>query len=180
MDDTLTQPIEYQITETGGGTWRRYSYPDGKRYAEYSSNRTLFGLPLLHYTQGISPETNRRVTARGFFAVGRFARGVVAIGQVAYGVIAIGQLSIGIIAIGHLALGVLFGLGQASTGFVALGQLAFAGLFAIGQASGGYVAVGQIGVGEYVLAQFGLGKHVWDMRGAAPEAVQFFGPWLPW
>jgi hypothetical protein len=72
------------------------------------------GLPLLHYTRGICPETGRRIIAKGVLAVGRLAMGVLAIGHASFGAIAIGQLG----------LGILLGLGQGATGLYAVGQVA--------------------------------------------------------
>ena len=168
MPNLLLEKVDYQVEETRRGTWRRYLYPSGAYYAEYRSRAELFGLPLLHRTRGICPETGRRKTARGIIAVGR----------VAVGGLAIGQASFGIVAIGQLALGVAFGLGQASTGVIAVGQLAVGLLFGLGQFATGYVAVGQFGLGQYVLAQTGLGQHRWVQGLVEPEAEDFFrGLW---
>ena len=87
---------------THWGIWRRFAYPNGKYFAEFRSNATFGGLPLLHYTRGICPETGRRVVAKGIIAVGKLAMGILAIGQASFGIIAIGQLG----------LGLLLGLGQ--------------------------------------------------------------------
>jgi hypothetical protein len=168
MENQLFQKIEYKCDETPRGVWRRFLYPDGQLFEEFVSHTRVGELPLLHYTYGKCPETGKRIVARG----------VVAIGRLAVGVIAIGHASLGLIAIGQLAVGFLFGLGQASTGMVALGQLAVAGIFGLGQVATGFVAIGQFGFGRYVLAQLGLGTHVWDMRGASPVAQQFFRAWL--
>lgn len=165
----LLEEVRYQITETPNGVWRRFLYPNGQLFQEYVDNRQIFGLPLIHYTQGRSPETGRRIVATGFVAIGRLAVGVVAIGHA----------SLGLVAIGQLALGLLLGLGQASTGVLAIGQLAIGLAIGLGQLATGYVAIGQFGLGRYVLAQLGQGPHVWDARAAAPEAVQFFRAWLP-
>jgi len=167
MDNLLLEKVEYKVEKTRRGTWRRFVYPNGRYFAEFKSHQILFGLPLLHCTWGICPETGRRIMAKGIIAVGRLALGVVAIGQAAFGVIAIGQLA--------LALG--FGLGQAATGVVAVGQLAIGVLFGLGQIATGMVAVAQIGIGQYVLAQIGFGEYVWQADGADPEAVQFFKAW---
>jgi len=169
MKNLLLENVEYKFDETPRGVWRRFVYPDGRLFEEFTSHRRLFGVPLLHYTRGKCPETGRRIVARGIIAVGR----------VAVGVIALGHASVGIIALGQLAIGVLLGLGQAATGVLALGQLAVAALFGLGQVATGYVAVGQFGFGHYVLAQFGFGTYVWDVRGASPVAEQFFKPFLP-
>ena len=164
----LLGPVEYKVDVTPRGTWRRFLYPNGQLFEEYKSHGTLLGLPLVHYTRGISPETGKRVCAKGFIAVGRLAIGFLAIGHASAGVVAIGQAS----------LGLLFGLGQATTGIVAIGQLAVGALFGLGQLSTGLVAIAQFGFGEFVLAQIGIGQHVWDMRGADPLARQFFTPWI--
>jgi hypothetical protein len=169
MKNLLLEPVEYKVEETRRGVWRRFLYPDGQLFEEFTSHRRLFGLPLLHFTRGKSPETGKRVTARGFIAVGRFAVGVIALGQVAVGILALGQL----------ALGLLLGLGQASTGIVAVGQLAVGTVFGLGQFAVGYVTIGQFAAGKYVLAQMGFGEHVWDTRGVAPAAQRFFESLLP-
>jgi hypothetical protein len=158
------EPIEFEITRTRRGRWRRYTWPDGSVFAEYTSRRRWRGLPLLHYTRGRSPETGRRVVARGVVAVGRVAVGVVAVGQAATGVIAIGQLGIGALA----------GLGQATSGIVCLGQLAAGFGFGAGQLASGYVAIGQLALGHYVLAQAGFGDYLWTPERADPEAMAFF------
>lgn len=161
--------FEYDYSETPRGFWRRYQHTNGKRYSEYISKAELFGLRLVHLTRGHSPETGKRVTARGIVAVGQRAVGVVAVGQIAGGVVAVGQLG----------LGLALGLGQLSTGLVAIGQGA-AGLFAgIGQLASGYVAVGQLAYGKFVLAQVGGGDHVWDTYSASETAQQFFRALIP-
>ena len=166
MENLLLNPreVEYHVQDTGFGVWKRFLYPDGKMFAEFRSHGTLGNLPWLHITWGRNPETMRGVTAKGVIAIGRFA----------YGVLAIGQVSGGIFAIGQLGIGLLFGFGQATSGFVAIGQLAVGGLAGVGQFSCGHMAIGQMAIGSYVLAQFGIGDHVWDMRQGDPMAMQFF------
>jgi hypothetical protein len=160
----LLQQIEYQVEETSWGTWRRFVYPTGSRFAEFKTRSSWGGMPLLHYTYGICPETGKRITARGVVAVGRFARGFVAVGQV----------SIGLIAFGQLAIGLIFGVGQAATGAIAIGQLALSMIFAAGQICLGKVAIGQIVYGQFALGQLGWGDHVWDTRTVDPVAQDFF------
>lgn len=166
MENLLLNPreVEFLVQDNGRGVWRRFLFPDGRMFAEFKTHATLFGLPLLHITWGRNPETMRYVTAKGIIAIGRFA----------YGGLAIGQVSGGVIAIGQLGIGCLLGFGQATTGLFALGQAAFGGLIGIGQITCGHMAIGQVAAGTYVLAQFGLGDHVWDMRQGDPVAVQFF------
>lgn len=164
MANLLLEKVDYKIEQNRRGVWRRYLYPNGQYFAEFKTHRTLFGLPVYHYTSGICPETGRRVTAKGIIAIGRVAMGGLAIGQAAFGIVAIGQLG----------LGLLFGLGQASSGVIAIGQLAIGVLFGLGQFATGLVAIGQFAMGQYVLAQFGMGDYVWMKDSADPRAVEFF------
>ena len=164
MSNLLLDEVEYRVDETKFGVWRRYLYPTGGRFHEFRSHRTLFGLPLVHYTFGICPDTGRRVVAKGVIAVGRLAVGIVAIGHAALGLIAIGQLAIGI----------LLGLGQAASGVAAVGQVALGVAFGLGQITTGVVAIGQFGLGKYVLAQLGFGAHVWSQSRSDPAAVEYF------
>jgi len=160
----LLEDIQYLVEETAWGTWRRFLYPNGSRFEEFRSRAEWAGMPLLHYTFGICPETGRRITARGVIAIGRFASGMIAIGHVAVGLVAIGQLSIGLV----------FGLGQAAIGGLCMGQLALGLIFGAGQLATGQIAIGQIAFGSYVLAQLGWGEHVIDTRAIDPVAKDFF------
>jgi hypothetical protein len=164
LENMLPETVEYRIVRTRLGEWRRYLYPSGMRYAEFRSHRRMFGLPVLHYTFGICPETGARTVARGVIAVGRVATGILAIGQAAFGLIAVGQLAVGI----------GFALGQGAAAALALGQVGLGVIFGVGQLATGYGAIGQLAVGVYVLAQVGFGAHVWTQQHADPEAVQFF------
>ncbi|MCX5833859.1 MAG: hypothetical protein NTV99_05000 [Deltaproteobacteria bacterium] len=163
MKNMLLEKVDYKFDRTYFGTWRRYVYETGARFAEFRSHDGLLGLPFIHYTAGICPETGKRVVAKGIIAVGRKAVGVIAIGQAAAGLLALGQLAVGAVA-----------LGQAAIGVAAIGQLAIAILFGLGQVTTGYVAIGQFALGYYALAQFGFGEHVLSAQAADPEAVEFF------
>ena len=164
MSNLLLEEVEYKIQETNLGTWRRYMYINGTSFHEFKSHSTIFGIPLIHYTRGRSPETGTRVIAKGIIAVGR----------IACGFLAIGQASLGLLAIGQLAIGILLGLGQLSSGIAALGQVAIGAYVGIGQFVTGYVAIGQIALGKYVLAQIGMGEFVWSTKQVNPQAVEFF------
>lgn len=166
MQNTFLQNVEYKVENTALGTWRRFGYPTGQSFHEFTSHRTILGLPLLHYPSGRCPETGRR----------KVARGVVAIGRLAFGVVAIGHASAGVVAIGQAGLGLALGIGQATTGVFALGQVALALVLGIGQIATGHAAVGQLAVGDFVLAQKGVGRHVWDTQQIDPEARAFFEP----
>jgi len=168
MKNLLLEDVEYKMEQTSFGVWRRFVYPNGAYFAEFTSHATFWGLPLLHYTRGKCPETGRRVVAKGIVAVGRLAMGALAIGQASFGIIAIGQLG----------LGLLLGLGQGATGLYAIGQVSIGVLFGLGQIATGEIAIGQIAFGKYVLAQLGFGEHVWSMKRTDPEAVAFFKSFL--
>jgi len=86
------------------------------------------------------------------------ARGVLAIGDIATGWLAIGGLARGLVAVGGLA-----------TGLVSLGGLSV-GLLALGGAAVGGVALGGAAFGKHVIAG-------WQKD---PEAVRFFGQYVPW
>lgn len=113
---------------------------------EYKSERTLFGLPLVHINGKWGG------TAKGIVAVGFKARGVVSVGFLSMGVFSAGCLSLGAVSLGALALGVLalgavsvgllLALGAVAAGFVAYGAAAFGGFAAGAFACARYVAVG--------------------------------------
>lgn len=93
---------------------------------EYKSERTLFGLPLVHINIGYG--------LRG-------AKGVFALGNYAVGVIAVGGFSAGLVGIGGLSAGLLLGLGGVALGGIALGGLAVGGI-ALGACAVGVYALG--------------------------------------
>lgn len=160
----LLDRVEYKIERTRLGEWRRFLYPNGMSFAEFTSHERFLGLPLIHYTSGICPETGSRKIAKGVLAVGRIAAGICAVGQASAGVVAVGQVSVGLV----------FALGQAAFGFFSVGQLALALSFCLGQFAAAHTAIGQFGFGKYVLAQMGMGEHVWTMAKRDPEAVEWF------
>ncbi len=167
--NTLLEEVQYKVQKTRFGTWKSFGYTNGASYHEFTSNATIMGMPLFHYTYGINPQTGTRKWAKGFIAVGRFAYGVIAIGHVAAGVVAVGQLAIGFV----------LSVGQGCVALLAIGQIAIGILFGLGQFATGYIAIGQFAVGTYVLGQAGFGKFVWSMKTKSPEAVEFFKSFLP-
>ncbi|NNJ26922.1 hypothetical protein [Alienimonas chondri] len=154
------EPVEYAIERTRLGVWRRHLGEDGKSFSEFTSHGSLGRLPWVHMTFGKDPATRRRKTAKGVFALGRWAVGVVAVGQVSAGVVAVGQAGFGL----------LFGLGQLTTGAVCIGQFAVGAVLALGQFAVADVAIGQIACGRIAIGQLGFGGAVWDMRGVDPAA----------
>ena len=169
MKNMLLQDVEYKEDETPRGHWRRFAYPNGQLFEEFTSHTKVGGWPLIHFTRGRCPETGRRIVAKG----------VIAIGRVALGGLAIGQASLGLVAIGQLAIGLIFGLGQLSIGGVVVGQAAIGVVMGVGQFATGKIAIGQFAVGRYVLGQRGFGSHVWDMKGTSEVAREFFKGMLP-
>ncbi len=164
MPNLLLETPEYQVTRTRYGVWKRYLFENGQVFTEFRSHGTFLGLPWLHYTRGRSPETGRRVAAKGVVAVGRIATGFVALGQAAFGLIALGQLAVGI----------FLGLGQLCCGWTAVGQVALGVAYGLGQVATGWVVVGQVGFGHVVLAQLGKGEAVWSPGRHDPVAVDYF------
>jgi hypothetical protein len=120
---------------------------------EWRSGMEFYGYPLLCVAAG-RDENGRMRVAKGWIAVGQFAIGLVTFAQV--------------------GIGALFGFGQCILGVTAVAQAAITLLFGVGQIATGYVAVGQLAVGYYVIAQVGLGAHVWMPGHADPVAVEFF------
>ena len=88
----------------GGGQTviNNYYHPSLWEY-EYKSERTLWGLPLVH----IHLKNNSLVRAKGIIAVGNVAVGLVSAGIFSVGVLSFGVLALGVLALGCLAAGVL-------------------------------------------------------------------------
>lgn len=138
-------------------------------FTEYKSNKTVFGMPLVHivsakrksYIRGIGDDRNRYMrmpVAKGFIAIGRRAKGVIAIGCYSCGLISIGALSIGLISIANIGLGLLT-FGNIALGvLMALGNIA-AGIFAIGNAAIAYAALGNAAFGNYAIGNAAKGIH---------------------
>jgi hypothetical protein len=124
---------------------------------EYKTKAEIRGWPLVHVAFGRKED--------GSFLIAK-------------GVIAIGQFGIGLITFAQLGVGVLFGFGQLMGGLIAIGQVAPAVFFGIGQLTTGHVAIGQLAIGDWILAQGGLGIHSWTSYSHDPEAVAYFtGLW---
>lgn len=102
--------------------FRSYGY-------EYKSQRTIFGMPLIHIVSGL-PDGRMKV-ARGFFAIGNVAVGVFALGGVAVGIISLGGVGLGLAVCGGAALGLGVGVGGLATGYLAIGGAAI-GIYAVG------------------------------------------------
>lgn len=108
---------------------------------EYKSERTLWGMPLVH----INLCANGFCWARGVVAVGNFSTGLISVGAISAGLFSFGALSAGLLALGAMTLGLV------SAGAVAVGLLAFGatslGLVSVGGAAAGQFAVGGVACG---------------------------------
>ncbi|MGN0817434.1 MAG: helix-turn-helix domain-containing protein [Candidatus Coproplasma sp.] len=126
-------------------------------FYEYKSERTLFGMPLVHVNLGLGR------TAKGFIAIGIKAKGVISIGVLSLGVFAFGVLSLGIFAFGVFALALIAAFGSVAAGLVAFGAVAFGfvsfGAVAIGAFADGALAIGgYVGVGDRAYGLVAIGK----------------------
>ncbi|MDR0294459.1 MAG: hypothetical protein LBH95_09965 [Oscillospiraceae bacterium] len=154
-------------------------------FREYKSEKTLFGLPLVHI---IRPDFTPSVphvrtasaralntggrhsyqgaglpAARGVFAFGPKATGVFAFGNFASGFIAIGNISAGILSVGNISAG-LFSIGNVALALLfAMGNLA-AGLLSLGNLALGYAAAGNLAVGEYAVGNETAGTFTFAIR----------------
>ena len=108
---------------------------------EYRSEKTLWGLPLVHVVFARDPSGTSVRVARGIIAMGDVAIGGVAIGGIAIGGFAMGGLGVGLVGLGGLALGLLMATGGLAVGGVALGGGAI-GLVALGGAEQQFLQLG--------------------------------------
>lgn len=130
--------------------------PESWHY-EYRSQRTLFGLPLVHVNFG-----GRDRWARGIIAIGNIATGAVALGGVALGLFSLGGVSLGLLALGAVSIGAVsiggVSLGLLAWGGVAMGWLAVGGCAVGVYAAGGVVAASRVAVGSVVSAPLAIGQ----------------------
>lgn len=132
------------------------------------SRTYFFGLPLWEVAVGPDLEAGqRRGHAKAIIAIGDIATGLVAVGGVARGGLAIGGIALGLASVGGLAVGILCAGGGAI------------GLAAFGGGAIGFIAVGGGAVGYYALGDVAIGKYVVSTLHQDPEAVRFFGNWIP-
>ncbi|MDR0863109.1 MAG: helix-turn-helix domain-containing protein [Oscillospiraceae bacterium] len=131
-------------------------YPRGFHY-EYKSQRTLYGLPLVHINLGAGLRK-----AEGIIAVGTIAKGVVSLGAISMGVLSFGAISLGVFALGAVGVGLL-AIAAFAIGCLAIGAIA-AGLFAVGgvalgvfYAVGGFASAGHIAMGAYAQGHIAIG-----------------------
>lgn len=175
--DYLVTGQEAQVSPDPAPTTIVNNYYTPLHY-EYKSERTLFGLPLVHIRLG-----HRGMgVAKGIFAVGNIAVGVFTLGGISFGLFSLGGLSFGLL----LALGG-WALGGLAIGGLAIGLLAFGGaavgLFAVGGGAFGVYALGggafgsQIAIGGSATAPLAIGRESANgaltfSAGADPAAIE--------
>lgn len=102
---------------------------------QYTSHRTLLGLPLVSIRFGHDRHPTRYNTAVGIVAIGNFSVGVVSVGLISAGVVSIGMIALGLAAVGMVSVGGaaigLSAMGIWSYGISALGWKSAAGVAAI-------------------------------------------------
>lgn len=121
---------------------------------EWKSKKTILGWPFVHIAFGRDKQTGRLLKAKGIIAIGQFA--------------------IGLITIAQFGIGIIFGFGQFVCGILAIGQFAFGIYFGLGQFATGLTVIGQFALGQFVLAQHGLGEFVWSMKQKDLHAIEYF------
>jgi zinc protease len=127
------------------------------RGRQYTSRRTLFGVPLIdiQVSAPVSGLPATRTTARGWIAIGDRARGILfASGGSAVGFIALGGMTVGVISLGGLSIGV-FSLGGLAAGMFSFGGLAI-GYDAMGGGAIGWHSAAAGGAVAYHAAFGGL------------------------
>ena len=146
-----------------------HHYHEGWHY-EYKSERTLFGLPLVHINLGRGNHW-----ARGIVAIGNLATGFVALGGIAAGLLSLGAVSFGLLlALGGIALGWL-AVGGCAVGVYAAGGVAAASRVAVGYVASAPLAIGQLadGVTAIRVPMEGLSDAaVMEAHAAITEACQ--------
>jgi hypothetical protein len=122
---------------------------------EYKSQKTFFGLPLLHIVLGpaVDPASGKL----------RVAKGIIAIGGIAVGWLAVGGFAAGLIAFGGVGLGLLAAFGGVG---ISLG-------LAIGGLAIGTIAIGGCAVGYYAIGGGAFGVHALGANAQDPAVKDF-------
>lgn len=102
---------------------------------QYTSRRTLLGLPLVSIRFGHDRHPTRYNTAVGVVAIGNFSVGILSVGLISVGVLSVGMIALGLAAAGMVSIGGaavgLSAMGIWSYGVSALGWKSAAGIAAV-------------------------------------------------
>jgi transcriptional regulator with XRE-family HTH domain len=154
--DSLLKDGEPQ-KDAGNTVSAPFWHARGSNY-EYKSERTLFGLPLVHVNIGFRPRK-----AKGIIAIGAVAQGFISIGLVSIGLLSFGLLSLGLVAFGTLSIALLVAFGAVSVGTFSIGAVAL-GAFTLGAVSIGAYSIGalavasRVAVGDHAYAPIAIGR----------------------
>ena len=150
--DWLITGREAERPQAGPVVVENHYHYEGWRY-EYKSERTLFGLPLVH----INLSQRGLTWARGIVAIGNVATGFLAIGCFAAGLVSLGAIALGLLALAGMAMGLIalggIGLGVVAAGGCALGYLAIGGSAVGVYAAGGAAVASKVAVGASASAE---------------------------
>jgi len=124
--EELAQEFMENLTDSDSTEYKGFN---GMPY-EYKSEKTLFGLPLIHINTGGRYGAS---LAKGIIAIGDIAIGVLSIGGVSIGLLSIGGIGIGLAALGGVAIGGV-ALGGVAIGIMSIGGVAWGILKAFGAA----------------------------------------------
>lgn len=92
---------------------------------QYTSRRTLLGLPLVSIRFGHDRHPTQYNTAVGIVAIGNFSVGILSVGLISAGVVSVGMIALGLAAAGMVS------IGGAAVGLSAMGIWSF-GVSALG------------------------------------------------
>jgi len=137
-------------------------YPYRRNGYEYKSERTLFGLPLVHVNIGWGMKK-----AKGIIAIGNVASGLLSIGIASAGLLSIGVFNAGLIGIGAIAFGLIFAVGSIAVGTFAIGAIAI-GVFALGALAIGMFSTGALAVATHMA----IGNHAYGHIAIGQEVAQ--------
>lgn len=102
---------------------------------QYTSRRTLLGLPLVSIRFGHDRHPTRYNTAVGVVAIGNFSVGILSVGLISVGVLSVGMIALGLAAAGMVSIGGaavgISAMGIWSYGVSALGWKSAAGIAAV-------------------------------------------------
>ncbi|MCL2079910.1 MAG: helix-turn-helix domain-containing protein [Oscillospiraceae bacterium] len=158
--DSLIRDGDIQQAGSNSGNTEKTVVLHMRGNFEYKSERTLFGLPLVHINIGWGPKK-----AKGIIAIGNISSGVISIGIASIGVISIGVAGAGIIGIGALSLGLLLAIGAISIGTFSIGAVAM-GIFTLGAVSIGMFSYGaaslasHVAIGDWTWGHIAIGRIV--------------------
>lgn len=145
----------------------------GRWGRRYTSETTLFGMPILAIALGSTP-TERIGHARGIIAIGDKATGWIAMGGLCRGIVAMGGTCFGVVTLGGMSFGLLSAWGGIAVGLMAQGGLAL-GMFALGGMAVGYVASGGMAIGVYATGGSPIAPHALGPGRNDAAALSTFG-----